>query len=102
MRIGIDLGGTKIEGIVMGPDLNVVEGVRRPTPAGEGYAAILAALTGSFEKKTEQRAPRTAPFSWELLVVDLKESPLVHGGEVLVEDPFARVEGRGHVHGMDG
>ncbi len=35
LRIGIDLGGTKIEGIVLGADGAIVERLRRPTPQGD-------------------------------------------------------------------
>lgn len=44
MRIGIDLGGTKIEGIVLDEDGNAVERRRVATPAGD-YEATLAAVT---------------------------------------------------------
>lgn len=40
MRIGIDLGGTKIEGIVMGEQSVILERMRQPTPQGD-YAATL-------------------------------------------------------------
>jgi len=43
MRIGIDLGGTKIEGIVMGPGSQVLRRERVPTPRGD-YDAALAAI----------------------------------------------------------
>ena len=57
MRIGIDVGGSKIEGIAL--DDNGRELLRRrvPTPAGD-YEAILtvvAALVGDIEKQTGQR-----------------------------------------------
>ena len=42
LRIGIDLGGTKTEGIVMGADGNILHRERRATPQAEGYDAILA------------------------------------------------------------
>lgn len=42
MRIGIDLGGTKTEGIVMAADGAILARERRPTPAAAGYDAILA------------------------------------------------------------
>ncbi len=45
MRIGIDLGGTKIEGIVLGPDGSEVFRRRIPTPAA-GYSAIVDAVCG--------------------------------------------------------
>jgi len=41
MRIGIDLGGTKTEGVLLDPLGTVVHSERRPTPAAEGYDAIL-------------------------------------------------------------
>ena len=40
VRVGIDLGGTKIEGITLGSDGRVLERVRRPTPSGD-YDATL-------------------------------------------------------------
>jgi fructokinase len=53
MRIGIDLGGTKIEGIVMAPGSKILERLRVPTPQGS-YEGTLQALTGlvaSLEEK---------------------------------------------------
>ncbi|MBL6942261.1 MAG: ROK family protein [Rhodospirillales bacterium] len=44
MRIGIDLGGTKIEGIVLDPQGHEVARVRAPTPAGD-YANTIKAIT---------------------------------------------------------
>ena len=41
LRIGIDLGGTKTEGIVMDDDGNILARDRRPTPQADGYEAIL-------------------------------------------------------------
>ncbi len=43
MRIGIDLGGTKIEGVVMAPDSSVITRQRVATPRDD-YAATLAAI----------------------------------------------------------
>lgn len=42
LRVGIDLGGTKTEGIVMDADGNILHRERRPTPQAQGYQAILA------------------------------------------------------------
>ncbi len=39
--MGIDLGGTKTEGIVMDADGRIVVRERHPTPQADGYAAIL-------------------------------------------------------------
>ncbi len=41
LRIGIDLGGTKTEGIVMDTTGAILFRERRPTPAAQGYEAIL-------------------------------------------------------------
>ncbi len=41
LRIGIDLGGTKTEGIVMDAAGNILQRLRRPTPQSQGYDAIL-------------------------------------------------------------
>lgn len=45
MRIGVDLGGTKTEGIVMADDGAILHRLRRNTPATQGYQAILANIT---------------------------------------------------------
>lgn len=42
LRVGVDLGGTKTEGIVMDVDGSILHRERRPTPQAEGYAAILS------------------------------------------------------------
>jgi len=44
LRIGVDLGGSKTEGIVMDVDGQILVRERRATPQAEGYAAILANL----------------------------------------------------------
>jgi len=41
LRVGIDLGGTKTEGIVMDVNGQILLRERRPTPQAEGYDAIL-------------------------------------------------------------
>jgi len=46
MRIGIDLGGTKIEGVVMDTEGSIVHRLRRPTPAEQGYDAVVQAIAG--------------------------------------------------------
>ncbi|GJD84080.1 ROK family protein [Methylobacterium haplocladii] len=45
MRIGIDLGGTKIAGIALAADGRTLAAQRRPTPRGD-YAGSLAAIAG--------------------------------------------------------
>lgn len=58
MRIGIDLGGTKIEGVVLDNASDTVLRHRQPTPVSEGYDAILfsiADMVSVLESKTGQR-----------------------------------------------
>ncbi len=45
MRIGVDLGGTKIEGVVLGDDGSILARHRESTPRGD-YDAIVAAVAG--------------------------------------------------------
>jgi len=54
LRIGIDLGGTKTEGIVMDDDGRILERERRPTPQSDGYAAILDTIV-ELVRDLEQR-----------------------------------------------
>lgn len=55
MRIGIDLGGTKTEAVLMNAAGEILERIRKPTPASEGYTAILDSIAGivsELEKQT--------------------------------------------------
>lgn len=45
LRIGVDVGGSKMEGIVLTPAGDVAEVTRRPTPP-DSYAEVLEALAG--------------------------------------------------------
>jgi fructokinase len=57
-RIGIDLGGTKTEGVVMDAAGAILERERRPTPQADGYRAILATvceLVRELERRAGQR-----------------------------------------------
>jgi fructokinase len=54
LRVGIDLGGTKTEGIVMDVNGQILLRERRPTPQAEGYDAILGniqALVHDLERR---------------------------------------------------
>ena len=58
MRIGVDLGGTKIEAVAIDDAGEIVARRRRPTPA-DSYADILeavAALVGDIERELGERA----------------------------------------------
>ena len=48
VRIGVDIGGTKIEAVAIDPDCNVLNTVRRPT--GIGNEALLSSLFGVLEE----------------------------------------------------
>ena len=54
LRIGIDLGGTKTEGIVMDANGQILLRERRPTPQSAGYRAVLdniAAIVATLEQR---------------------------------------------------
>lgn len=60
MRIGIDLGGTKIEGVVLDDDGNELLRKRVATPQAEGYRAILnvvAQLVTQLEADVGKKCP---------------------------------------------
>ena len=57
MRIGIDLGGTKIEGIILDQSGVVVEKIRIPTPDQE-YKRILNAITSVVSELQSRAASR--------------------------------------------
>lgn len=49
LRIGVDIGGTKMEGIVLSAEGEVVDVVRRPTPSSS-YEDVLTVLAGLVEE----------------------------------------------------
>lgn len=58
-RIGIDLGGTKTEGIVIDDQGTILARKRQSTPSNEGYAAILdniVTLIADLENETQPEA----------------------------------------------
>ncbi len=59
MRIGLDVGGTKIEGVALSPDGLVVSRRRVPTPQGdyEGTVRAVADVVGFIERETETQSP---------------------------------------------
>jgi fructokinase len=60
--IGIDLGGTKTEAILLAPDGSVLWQQRRPTPRTDGYDAVLA-LVAEMIRESAARLPVGAPFT---------------------------------------
>src|SRR5689334_17933370 len=57
-RIGVDLGGTKIEAAALDPAGNVVHRRRIPTPAGQYDATLeaIVALVGAIERDLGENA----------------------------------------------
>lgn len=53
-RIGIDLGGTKIEGIVLDPDSKEIYRKRIPTEREHGYEHILNRITALYQELKDQ------------------------------------------------
>ena len=53
MRIGIDLGGTKTEGVVLDPDNAEIVRRRYPTPIDGGYSAILDTMVSLVDELEE-------------------------------------------------
>lgn len=52
--IGIDLGGTKTEAILLAPDDSVLWRQRRPTPRADGYEAVLTQVTEMIRESADQ------------------------------------------------
>lgn len=65
-RIGIDLGGTKIEGIRLAPDGSVAERIRVQTPRNDYDATVaaVAALAGRLDRGEGLRIGVGAPGAW--------------------------------------
>jgi fructokinase len=60
--IGIDLGGTKTESVLLSPDDSVLLRRRRPTPRDDGYDAILAQVGEMVREAAAQVIP-AAPYT---------------------------------------
>jgi len=60
--IGIDLGGTKTEAILLAADGNVLWRERRPTPRSDGYHAVLD-LVGEMIRGAADQLPGGTPFT---------------------------------------
>jgi fructokinase len=60
MRIGVDLGGTKIEAILLRDETEAVQRLRMPTPAGD-YAGTLAAIAGLVAQLEQQAGASGLP-----------------------------------------
>ena len=54
MRAGVDLGGTKIDVLILESERDVVARARRPTPTEGGAAAVVAAIAGAVEEAADE------------------------------------------------
>ena len=61
-RVGIDLGGSKTEAVLLDPLDAVLFRERRPTPLAEGYHAILASVA-ELVREAASRLPRESGYS---------------------------------------
>ena len=63
-KIGVDLGGTKIEGILLDESLNVVKKIRIPTQQEKGYDSIIKSIVSLFDElKTKSNSEFTIGLS---------------------------------------
>lgn len=60
--IGIDLGGTKTEAVLLAPDGTVLWRQRKPTPRSDGYDAVLA-LVVEMIRESAARLPAGNPYT---------------------------------------
>ncbi len=58
--IGIDLGGTKTESILLAPDNSILWRQRRPTPRADGYQATLTNLAEMIHEAAAKLSPETS------------------------------------------
>jgi glucokinase len=63
LRGGVDLGGTKIQTVVVDDDQQVLGQARRPTPAQGGPADVVAAIDEALREAAEQAAIDVASLS---------------------------------------
>ncbi len=49
--IGIDLGGTKTEALLLASDGSVLQRLRKSTPREEGYDAMVAQVAGMVQRR---------------------------------------------------
>jgi glucokinase len=63
LRGGVDLGGTKIQAVVVDDDQHVLGQARRPTPAAGGPADVVAAIAEALREAAEQASIDVASLS---------------------------------------
>jgi fructokinase len=90
-RIGIDLGGTKIESVLLSPDLRELCRERIPTPAGNHYDLIVKAVYAQI-RAMAGKIPGNGDFTVGIGIPGAvqKETGLVHNANTtcLIGKPF--------------
>ena len=90
-RIGIDLGGTKIESVLLSPDRGELCRKRVPTPAGNHYDLILETVYAQIRAMAE-KIPAGSEYSIGIGIPGAvqKETGLVHNANTtcLIGKPF--------------
>ena len=90
-RIGIDLGGTKIESVLLSPDRTELYRERIPTPAGNHYDSIVKAVHDQIRAMVE-KIPGNSDFSIGIGIPGAvnKETGRVHNANTtcLIGKPF--------------
>ena len=76
---GIDLGGTKIQAIVLSPSGQVVGQARRPTPTSGGPEAVTQAMAETMQEAAQDAATTTRAL----------ESPVASDGRALPQSALA-------------
>ena len=95
MRLGIDIGGTKIEAAALDADGTMRLRRRVPTPAGD-YAGIIAAVTALVTGIESDLGPIDRLAQGKAIgVVGQPNGPAQRGGEVTVEGPADEAGGVG-------
>ena len=61
LRLGVDLGGTKIEAVILREPAEIVARVRRPTEAEGGYEHVLANVVATIADVTREAGLAEAP-----------------------------------------
>jgi glucokinase len=90
-RGGIDLGGTKIEAVVVGPRSEVIGAARRPTPTAGGPGDVTAAIAEAIEEAS--RAAGLQPKALQAIGV---------GSPGVVDEETGAVSSARNLPGWDG
>ncbi|MBI3298800.1 MAG: ROK family protein [Elusimicrobia bacterium] len=91
LRIGVDLGGTKIEALALEPDGAELKRLRAPTPAGD-YAATVEAVAAIVERLEAELAARSPAVGVGIPGAIDPRTGLIHNANstCLIGKPFDR------------